>query len=104
MPEEKIVPADVINTITEEMINELEKVRRTLMYKNKDEGDEFVHRVVALYGALILMLEKHVQFMIKNGYNSEHLEKLEDNFLNSFTMIEDQNKKISHSDEDKLKN
>jgi hypothetical protein len=88
MPEEKNVSADVINDLTEQIMNRLEKVRKEIMYE-KDDLDEFSHRIVAMYGALILMLEKHMHYMAKNGYTKEALENLEKTFRDSFALIDE---------------
>lgn len=90
MPEEKEVPAEIINGLTEQILKELDQVRKALMYKNKDVEDEFIHRVVATFGALILILEQHVQYMLKHGYTLEHLDKIEKMVLDSFVFIDHQ--------------
>lgn len=88
MSEEKQVPADIINALTEQILKELDTLRKTLMYKNKEVGDEFIHRVVATFGALILMLEQHVQYMLKHGYTPEHLDRIEQMVLDSFMFVD----------------
>lgn len=89
MPEEEQVPAGVINDLTEKMMEKLEVVRKEILYEDKDVI-QFSYRIVAMYGALMLLLEKHMVYMAKNGYSSEALVKLERSFLDSFSLVEEE--------------
>lgn len=105
MPEEKEVPADIINALTEQILKELDQLRKTLMYKNKEVEDEFISRVVAIFGALILMLEQHVQYMFNHGYTPEHLDRIEKMFLDSFIFLDSKTVELLKAEEEpELKN
>lgn len=103
MSEEKEVPAEVINNLTEQILKELDTLKRVLLFKNKDVEDEFVHRVVAVFGALLLMLEEHMQYMLKNGYTPEHIDRLERVFMDSFVLVNSASA-LPIKDESTLKN
>jgi NTP pyrophosphatase (non-canonical NTP hydrolase) len=96
--EEEQVPATIINDLTEEMMEKFEALRKEILHVDKDVT-KFSYRIVAMYGALMLILEKHMLFMAKNGYSSDALEKLEKSFLDSFSLID-----MEESASSKIKN
>lgn len=81
----KLVSSEIINKIVEKYLSEFDILCKSLLREN-DNDEELSYRVVAIYGAMSLMLEKFVLFMKDHGYKEQEVEAIRKSMLQSFVI------------------
>src|SRR5258708_3104106 len=101
----KLVSSNTINKIVEEYLAEFELLCKTLL-REGDSDEELSYRVVAIYGAMSLMIEKFVLFMKDNGYKEHEVKAIRESMFKSFIIkgYNDEEEKDSSAPLDELKN